>query len=557
MEQTPIDQEPKKQPNLEQPVFWKKYRPGILAVMFLVLLAITVLYLQKGKSSKTVSNIDPYNRVVVVTDPNAQNPSEPQVNNYEQNSESKTEVVVNVNWLPELKEISCGSAENDRGQDCFLVGKITNTEFVGQDLVISLEYSLGTNISYSHISGDDETKTGVFGNNYKFKGIDDVPEKLAIPGSSYLLRKAYRQALFDPKQIKFKIFEDPKLGPVYLMDNGCIMVKLPDHTALAYDIELPFIEAGSGKLSLTFLDGKINTESYQYNEIVGCGALCYYLAVTDETILQPQSRLKIVGQTVNGDNMYEFSDPNAKELKDLYNDKNTMAYLSSDYQAQSKSKYTYQEFLNLKPLLYWKDPLGRWIRFKNQQLIPAAEMCKPVIYLYPKKATELTVKVYPNGGFTYTDPKYENGWKVLAEPSGRITDLRTGKKYPYLFWEGIGLNFPITEQGFVVSKEGLEEFFNQVMPKLGLNKNEQNDFSSYWLGRLNEFPFYKINFLKQEQFNEIAPLEFLGQTPDSFIRVMMVAKGLAHSESLDAPELPAPQDRTGFSFVEWGGVVLK
>ena len=185
-------------------------------------------------------------------------------------------------------------------------------------------------------------------------------------------------------------------------------------------------------------------------------------------------------------------------------------------------------------------------------------MCKPVIYLYPQKPTEMTVKVLPNGGFTYTKPLYKNGWRVVAYPDGTVKNLADGEKYPYLFWEGIGLNYPEQISGFIVKQSELKTFFTNKLSKLGLVGREAEDFKDYWIPRLKglDKPYYKISFLKKEQMDEIAPLE-LSVKPNSVIRVMMTAKGLEEFESLPKQELPMPAKRAGFVLAEWGGAILK
>lgn len=61
---------------------------------------------------------------------------------------------------------------------------------------------------------------------------------------------------------------------------------------------------------------------------------------------------------------------------------------------------------------------------------------KPVIYLYPEKETEVTVKFNYAGELTCTYPAYNDGWKVCASPDGTLTDA-DGQTYNYLYWEGV------------------------------------------------------------------------------------------------------------------------
>lgn len=63
---------------------------------------------------------------------------------------------------------------------------------------------------------------------------------------------------------------------------------------------------------------------------------------------------------------------------------------------------------------------------------------KPVIYLYPKQTTTVSVKLDFQGKLVVTYPAYDeqNGWFVIAQPNGTLTDKKDGREYSYLFWEG-------------------------------------------------------------------------------------------------------------------------
>ena len=62
---------------------------------------------------------------------------------------------------------------------------------------------------------------------------------------------------------------------------------------------------------------------------------------------------------------------------------------------------------------------------------------KPVIYLYPERETEVSVKLgYPAEYLTYTYPEYNGGWQVIAYPDGRMINKSDGSEHYYLFWEG-------------------------------------------------------------------------------------------------------------------------
>lgn len=536
---------------------------GLVAVIFVLSGAVFYLWQKNNqpKVSETGNSLKP--QVLVTHNPDAVVSPQPtstldQVQGDQQ--QAQPESYVNVDWLPAWVPIP-----EAKGQDTYTkrvkAGKIMDGKYKNFDLNIEMVQELGT--SYRHYVDDngalvyfDDAKV-----NIKIRGIDDLPETIELPGTSYTLKKNWIAS--DPySEIKkdFKIFTDPKLGDVYLTDQGCFVVELPDHTAVSYDLVIPFVNKDTRALQVVFGDGATNADPYTYTRITGCGALCMYLAKMDETVLQPQARLAEAGKTSNGEALYAFIDTNAKELKTLYNDKNTVAYYNQNgnYEQLPQSKYTYAQFLQYHPLLYWKDPLGRWIEFKNDRFQIAAEMCKPVIYLYPQKSTDVTVQVAPNGGFSFTKPVYGSGWHVVAYPDGSIKNIADGKHYPYLFWEGIGLNYPEQDSGFVVDAANLGSFLSEKLAALGLRGKEVSDFKDYWTPRLQGLhkPYYQITFLKKEQMDELAPLK-LSVNPNSVIRVMMTAKGLNEYKDIPEQQLPVPAERLGFTVVEWGGTVLR
>ncbi len=183
-----------------------------------------------------------------------------------------------------------------------------------------------------------------------------------------------------------------------------------------------------------------------------------------------------------------------------------------------------------------------------------AERGKPVIYLYPTKKTTVFVKVEPKGGVTVSIPDYKNGWKVTALPDGTITDKKTKENYPYLFWESNDYSDAIdTTEGFVVETAKLEEFFNEKLAILGLNKKEIADFNEFWIAEINKEakPYTFITFNSEKKINEEAPLT-ISPKPDSVIRVYFDHIGL--DEPIETKEQTlTPATRSGFAVVEWGG----
>lgn len=182
---------------------------------------------------------------------------------------------------------------------------------------------------------------------------------------------------------------------------------------------------------------------------------------------------------------------------------------------------------------------------------------KPAIYLYPTHTEHVNVKVNWPTGLEKTIPTYDpnDGWNVIAQPDGSITNIADGKVYPYLYWEGNKdrLNFDMS-QGFVIPGKDTAAFLKQELPIIGLNNNEINGFLQYWVPKMENNKYSLIHFAGSEYTN-MAPLTITPK-PDSVLRVFMA------EEPINSPVKVTPQHfttfvRTGFTVVEWGGSVLQ
>lgn len=186
----------------------------------------------------------------------------------------------------------------------------------------------------------------------------------------------------------------------------------------------------------------------------------------------------------------------------------------------------------------------------------AAEMGKPVIYLYPEKKQNVKVNVKPKGKFTVTIPEIGKGWHVVANPDGKIIDKKSNKEYPYLFWESVDSSEPIDmSEGFVVSKADLNSFLKEKLSFQGLNDKEIADFLEYWEPKLNVKPYVFITFYSLDKINSLAPLT-VNPKPDTVIRVYFDYKLLDEKISVKEQVL-SKGERKGFVVTEWGGRLYK
>lgn len=187
--------------------------------------------------------------------------------------------------------------------------------------------------------------------------------------------------------------------------------------------------------------------------------------------------------------------------------------------------------------------------------------CKPAIYLYPEKETNINVKIASKGQISLTIPNYpNNGWQVTAYPNGKIID--NNKTFDYLYYEAKIPNDLIdnkTNQGYVVKYEELEQTLKDLLIKLGLNEKEKKDFIEYWLKVLPSSNYYFVGIVPEKTLNDISPLS-ISPKPDTIIRVALYFKPL-DSDSIGVDKKvqvsePNFQEikRKGFTVVEWGGL---
>jgi hypothetical protein len=183
---------------------------------------------------------------------------------------------------------------------------------------------------------------------------------------------------------------------------------------------------------------------------------------------------------------------------------------------------------------------------------------KPVIYLYPREDSEITVKLKYSGRLTVTYPPYDeknNGWMVRASPDGTLNNLSDGCEYSYLFWEGV-LDKPIyrmPNQGWIVTGSDLGNFLQRLLSDLGLKPHEYNELIVFWLPQLQDSPFVHLA-LAGKEYEESAEL-IISPPPDTILRVFLYFKKLKKFKSIEPQEV-SKFERRGFSVVEWGGTIL-
>jgi hypothetical protein len=180
---------------------------------------------------------------------------------------------------------------------------------------------------------------------------------------------------------------------------------------------------------------------------------------------------------------------------------------------------------------------------------------KPVIYLYPKKKTEVDVAVHVVGTITESIPDYsDGGWEnVTAYPDGKL--LYQGKQYVELYYEADILPISPPAKGFIFAKKNLKKNLIDLTDALGFKKNEQQEFIEYWLPRLHNLnkPYIFVSLFGQKAKDTVDHVDITPK-PDVFIQYMFYFKPLKQSIRVEPLTLFAPQ-RKGFTAFEWGGVI--
>ncbi|HYG52599.1 MAG TPA: hypothetical protein VD905_16925 [Flavobacteriales bacterium] len=196
------------------------------------------------------------------------------------------------------------------------------------------------------------------------------------------------------------------------------------------------------------------------------------------------------------------------------------------------------------------------VHFHSNVIIYEAD--KPVIYLYPEKETEVSVKLDFKGEMDFSYPLYNNGWNVVAHPNGTIKS--GAKEYGYLFYEGKIDSREIKTrylEGSVVNSSELTCFLETSLTAIGLNTKEIADFVTYWAPRMLQNEKNYVRFMLTDEYDQVAKLEVMPK-PDHVLRVYMLwQKADNNTPGNLKKQTFIPFKRGGFTVVEWGGSEVK
>lgn len=245
---------------------------------------------------------------------------------------------------------------------------------------------------------------------------------------------------------------------------------------------------------------------------------------------------------------------------EIYKDKDTNDLLKRRPDNNAKLLYIMLKKINKDTIVNYKIKRYDAKKIKESRTSKVYEVYlttdKPIIYLYPEKETEVSVKVgYPEK-LTVTYPEYENGWNVMAKPNGDLKDIKTGRNLYALYWEGKNTSARETNEGFLVKGEDTTKFLEEKLAILGLTEREAEEFIVYWLPQMQNNTYNFIRFETKEEIDENMPLN-ITPTPNTVIRVVMEFKPLDNKIEIKEQSLPETPVREGFTVVEWGGTKIK
>ena len=370
--------------------------------------------------------------------------------------------------------------------------------------------------------------------------------------------------------------KDTSFAKYYSTDNaGCIYGVTPDGILVRYQImpvSFNFMPGAKGgqvpepvqvqDVILTLTDG--STEEHTYTLFAGgCGfassCLSTTLPVGDEesSVKEVGSLIAKNGPSETSEKVYTIAFESLGDyvpgLRSLMSQAYAGYEMNLQYKDPPETALSIDEFFDAHTVVLLKLDTGAYTLAYDSSVAPSGECGKPVIYLYPTKAEQVSVKVN-NITFSKTVPAYGNGWTVWAEPSGVLKNLADGKTYPYLFWEGQSSARIATNQGWTLAKKDIASKLPVALMSMGLSSKESADFMEFWLPKLQAVttPYVEFSFEGTAAMNQVAPLS-ITPAPDTLLRVFMVYQGVNHA-GLSMPAYTAPA-RSGFSVVEWGGTL--
>ncbi len=285
------------------------------------------------------------------------------------------------------------------------------------------------------------------------------------------------------------------------------------------------------------------------------------LLSTSKTYSKPLHLIREYILYVENDNIYLSDGKEATKIgkweKDFYYHSMISGYYEEGSLTNENEKdagiyliFEYGQFEEGPGVEYYFNPETK--KVKKYELEYIGGYAKPVLYLYPEEKTDITVNFEKEENLTTTYPKFKDEWKVTAYPNGDLYD-ENGKYYYGLYWEEDSNHKVDFQEGFYVSKENAISFLEEKLSIIGLNAKERNEFIMYWLPILEKNEHNLVYFELTEERDSFNKLE-ISPKPDSLLRMAIHVKKVDKKTNIKEQKLTS-FERTGFTAVEWGGIV--
>ena len=223
-------------------------------------------------------------------------------------------------------------------------------------------------------------------------------------------------------------------------------------------------------------------------------------------------------------------------------------------------KYNFGMKYNNGPLfqLYQSDEYGNCIEVTydsdsktgETKEIECGGIAKPILYLYPKNDTNVTISFEHPEYLETTYPKFRGQWDVLAKSNGDLYD-KNNNYYYALYWDEKKVHSVDFTTGYYVERENAISFLEQKLSYIGLSDKERNEFIMYWLPVLEKNKKSLVYFELTEERESYNKLN-ISPKPDSLLRLVIHIKKV--DKRVDIPKQSLVKfQRKGFVAVEWGG----
>lgn len=235
------------------------------------------------------------------------------------------------------------------------------------------------------------------------------------------------------------------------------------------------------------------------------------------------------------------------ELIDLETTKKILSYYNNGarWVTMKNSNNGYQDMLTESGVLDEQLPIFRLLPIDTRgnyllyttsgyDITQFAELCKPLVYVYSSIPENNTLSVtLPSGGyFSKLIPhfSYGNSWDFSTDPIGNI-DI-WGRQYDYLYYSAKVPNYQWNTDGWQVYGSDMIAFFQDKLPKTGMNQREMDDFIRFWESEFKKDARYFVSFKFDDAIDQYAQLSFAHQ-PDAMHRILLEAYPMQESTHND------------------------